>query len=350
LPFPRRLRLLRATTTPRSREGQPPKARDADRAVLDARDLDQGDAHQHGRDAGEAHVTDDAYPASRYAGAADVPHDAYPADGDPDDADLLDRDADEEVDIDLGEYEPLRRPVGGLARIGLADDEDELSGDVLAADEREADQSEIEVGTDAADALEAEIDAEVDAGIDAELDEIDERMDELEERIDGRLDSEPAARVDRFGHRIEGWVRPQYRHQREPGEYWTPVPERSYTDAGYGWPVPVERLPSVPSYPPQSGFDLDPDEAAEPTAVVPQWPPAKPSSRIELPRSWAVRDQKERRSALMIQRRRPGDSTQTLPAVDDGDREPPRRRPRPRPSSPDTHSTVYRSRHAADPS
>jgi hypothetical protein len=95
------------------------------------------------------------------------------------------------------------------------------------------------------------------------------------------------------GDRVDGWIRPQYtgRPDSPAGDYWTPVPESTYTglDASdYGWPVPVDRLPAVPSYPPASGFDMEPLEEAEPTAVVPQWPPAKPSSRIELPRAWSA--------------------------------------------------------------
>jgi len=156
------------------------------------------------------------------------------------------------------------------------------------------------------------------------------------------------------------------------------VPESSYADAGYGWPVPVERLPEVPPYPPRFEFDVEPYAAeSEPTAVVPQWPPAQPSGRIELPRSWAARDRKDAgpdadgpgapgpaRRPVMVQRpsrserRRAADATATLPAIEEHDAEPatgaaPRndRRPRPRPRpSPPERSTVYRSRHAADPS
>src|SRR6185436_628351 len=74
----------------------------------------------------------------------------------------------------------------------------------------------------------------------------------------------PAA--DRYGDRVEGWVRPEYRHQPDeprPGEYWTPIPVDLAGDAepsakGYGWPRPVERLPAVPDYEPATGFDLIP--------------------------------------------------------------------------------------------
>jgi hypothetical protein len=66
------------------------------------------------------------------------------------------------------------------------------------------------------------------------------------------------------------------------------VPENSYADGGYGWPVPVERLPEIPPYPPASGFDVRP--VGESTAVVPEWPPAQPSERIEAPRSWPMKN------------------------------------------------------------
>ncbi|OJF09640.1 hypothetical protein EDD30_4865 [Couchioplanes caeruleus] len=88
--------------------------------------------------------------------------------------------------------------------------------------------------------------------------------------------SGPAAR--RFGDRVEGWVRPQYRDEPVSGDYWTPVP-----DAGYGWPVPVERIPQVP---PAPGGDPDPEVESEPTALVPQWPPTRPDDRIGVPRPW----------------------------------------------------------------
>ncbi|BBH64755.1 hypothetical protein ACTI_14400 [Actinoplanes sp. OR16] len=79
-----------------------------------------------------------------------------------------------------------------------------------------------------------------------------------------------------YGDRVDDWVRPRYQDldDRPPaGEYWTPVPDDLYTDPepsarGYGWPVPVERLPQVPSYEPATGFDLTAVEAAEPTAFV----------------------------------------------------------------------------------
>jgi hypothetical protein len=180
------------------------------------------------------------------------------------------------------------------------------------------------------------------------------------------------SRIDRHGDRVDGWVRPRYQDDdidlSISGEYWTPVPQTAYDRPGYGWPVPVERLPAVPTYPPHEGFDADPEvERAAPTAVVPQWPPAQPSGRIELPRSWSTRDRKDddepsppRQAALgrrpsRSERRRTADSTELLPSVDDqgqtsgeAPRQDRRPRPRPRPSQPE-RSTVYRSRHAADP-
>jgi hypothetical protein len=178
-------------------------------------------------------------------------------------------------------------------------------------------------------------------------------------------------RNDRYGDRVDGWVRPEYRDDdidlSVSGEYWTPAPQPTYDDgAGYGWPVPVERLPAVPPQPPRSGFDTDLDldvPVAEPAAVMPQWPPAQPSGRIELPRRWAARDRKEgdedgerlpviaRRPSRSERRRAATDATELLPPVDDavdGASRPERRpRPRPRPGQPE-RSTVYRSRHAAD--
>jgi hypothetical protein len=101
--------------------------------------------------------------------------------------------------------------------------------------------------------------------------------------------------ADRRGsNRVDDWVRPQYADEPEvpAGDYWTPVPESTYREldggpgADYGWPVPVERLRAVPS----GGYDDDPVEEAEPTRVVPQWPPAQPSDRVELPRAWSDTD------------------------------------------------------------
>ncbi len=85
----------------------------------------------------------------------------------------------------------------------------------------------------------------------------------------------------RYGDRVEGWVRPEYRDEPAIGSSWSPAP-----DSGYGWPVPVERLPEVPPAD-VPGYD------SEPTAVVPQWPLISPDNRStigignpEQPRAW----------------------------------------------------------------
>lgn len=159
-------------------------------------------------------------------------------------------------------------------------------------------------------------------------DEIGEDRDEVEP------DPVPA-RADRYGDRVEGWVRPEYQDppdEPRPGEYWTPIPVDLAGDPepsakGYGWPRPVERLPAVPDYEPATGFDLIP--ISEPTEVVPTWAmnDDRPG-RIRLPRSWNARN--EKRPEKPEPRR-------------------PRPRPRPRPEQPIDPSTVYVSRHAADP-
>jgi hypothetical protein len=201
----------------------------------------------------------------------------------------------------------------------------------------------------------------------------------------------------REGDRIEGWVRPEYEDEASAaGDYWTPVPEQSY-----GWPTPVQRLPEAPPYPssrfepiekpePTSALRFGPvaeeirptlfgrieapsssgpvdasrpdpvgaeaesaagpeapaqdgaDSQPEPTGAVPAWPPAQPSGRIELPPSW---------SARKVQQRPVRRSAEPVSAEPEN---PPRTRPRPRPrpaaGAPAERSTVYRSRHAADPS
>ncbi len=83
----------------------------------------------------------------------------------------------------------------------------------------------------------------------------------------------------------------------------------------------------MPQYEPATGFDLIP-VATEPTEVVPAWPGVNDDrpGRIRLPRSWSARNEKPEPQ--------------------------PKRRPRPRPGPPDApvdHSTVYVSRHAAEP-
>ncbi|AGZ46118.1 Halomucin [Actinoplanes friuliensis DSM 7358] len=215
----------------------------------------------------------------------------------------------------------------------------------------------------------------------------------------------------RYGDRVEGWIRPEYRDEPEPvsGEYWTPVPEGTY-DSEYGWPVPVERLPEVPPYPVAEEVA---EVESEPTALVPQWPPARPDDRIELPRSWSRRDEiahregraatdddespaeegrgfwredanragtprfpvnearpdpvvhddngrrvddRSRRPGVMARKRRGpvGEGpTQAIPAMELGEmaaRARPRPRPRPSGGQPEPRSTVYVSRHAAEPS
>ncbi|GGL08558.1 hypothetical protein GCM10012284_48930 [Mangrovihabitans endophyticus] len=155
---------------------------------------------------------------------------------------------------------------------------------------------------------------------------------------------------DREGDRVEGWVRPQYRDQNETaaGDYWTPVPEHAY-----GWPTPVERLPDVPV--PPSGFGADTAVVeSEPTVTVPVWPSTGGPRRTELPRSWA------RAANVPSERAAHSDTRTTVPGAAGGTRRndrapwtPPRpagqrRRPRPRPY-PENPSTVYVSRHAADP-
>jgi hypothetical protein len=159
----------------------------------------------------------------------------------------------------------------------------------------------------------------------------------------------PPPRADRYGDRVEGWIRPEHHEppgEPRPGEYWTPIPVDLNADhepsaKGYGWPQAVERLPAVPDYEPATGFDLRP-VPAEPTEVVPVWSmnDERPG-RIRLPRSWSVRNEKPRQ---------PGPE-QPAPA----DRRRPRPRPRPSISeNPETpppvdRSTMYVSRHAADP-
>ncbi|XVV12029.1 hypothetical protein ACQP2X_45645 [Actinoplanes sp. CA-131856] len=196
------------------------------------------------------------------------------------------------------------------------------------------------------------------------LDEEPRRRD-----LDRELSSEaePAAAVEepaptpmsagRLGHRVEGWVRPEYRQTRDElpsGEYWTPIPVELDADhepsaKGYGWPVAVERLPPVPDYEPATGFDLTP--VHEPTEVVPTWPPGDDGERpgrIRLPRSWQSRNDKRRAAREHPPAREWRPENEAPPAE-----RRPRPRPRPRPAEappPPSHpSRVYVSRHAADP-
>jgi hypothetical protein len=163
------------------------------------------------------------------------------------------------------------------------------------------------------------------------------------EEEDRYEEPEPRPVVDRsdraYGDRIDDWVRPHYRDLDDhlpAGDYWTPVPDGLYADpepsaSGYGWPVPVERLPPVPDYEPATGFDLTPVEASEPTTLVPTWPPAGEDRRIRLPRSWAKQD----------------DKADEVPRHGRGDRARPR--PRPRPAAQSEPGSAYVSRHAAGP-
>jgi len=160
-------------------------------------------------------------------------------------------------------------------------------------------------------------------------------FDEEIEEPEGEPEPVPV-RADRYGDRVEGWVRPEYHDlpdEPRPGEYWTPIPvdlagDHEPSAKGYGWPRPVERLPAVPDYEPATGFDLIP--ASEPTEVVPTWAvnDDRPG-RVRLPRSWNTRNEKQPEKT---------------------ERRKPRPRPRPRPEQSMDPSTVYVSRHAADPS
>ncbi|MFG1603008.1 hypothetical protein [Actinoplanes sp. NPDC049265] len=93
---------------------------------------------------------------------------------------------------------------------------------------------------------------------------------------------------------------------------------------------------------PESSAETRTDSRPEPTGVAPPWPPAQPSGRVELPPTWSARN---------VQQRPVRGSAEPAGAEPEN---PPRPRPRPRPR-PSTgaqpeRSTVYRSRHAADPS
>ncbi len=230
--------------------------------------------------------------------------------------------------------------IGGLASIGLADHEDfELEEDVFAEDEPAvfAEPGPVaEVEEIAVLAEQADLPVEAD-----ELELIDE-LDAIEELEDITPAAEEPPGPTRYGHRVDGWVRPEYRDfPDEPpaGEYWTPIPVDLVRDhepsaKGYGWPLPVERLPAVPSYEPATGFDLEPVRS-EPTEAISPWPRRSEDRRVRLPRSWHTRNE-----------------TQPFAAVRDEQAPPPRRRPRPRPRPEppaDRNTTVYVSRHAAEP-
>ncbi|MEU4237884.1 hypothetical protein [Actinoplanes sp. NPDC026619] len=182
----------------------------------------------------------------------------------------------------------------------------------------------------------------------------------------GGKDEGRPPRADRYGDRVAGWVRPEHRESVEeprPGEYWTPIPVDLNPDPepsakGYGWPLPVERLPAVPDYEPATGFNLSP-VPAEPTEVVQIWPMnGERASRIRLPRSWKSRNDKDETPAEWPPTPEPATPEPARPVE--------RRRPRPRPrpaismTEPPVNpgpvnpsavhpSTMYVSRHAADP-
>jgi hypothetical protein len=324
------------------------------------------------RDNGEEDAVEDEL--DDFEAVADALESRHAADDDfdeeTDEADEIDDPDPDEIDDDLDE-------------IDAADEEDAAHGD--AADEEDAAYGDAAYEEDE-DV--AELDDEPAAV--ALLDRADPTQNRIAEAVLAHsYDTHPEV-MDAFrsvpheGDRVDGWIRPNYDDEIPSGDYWTPVPN---TD--YGWPVPVERLRMVPP-------DSEAEGEAEPTTVVPQWPPARPSSRIELPRSWANLDdapawdedfneqappgrwaevdqqpdhhdrwpvtegqqQRPRRRAMSIRRLRNGtaateylpavaESTQMLPSVEAE----PRRRPRPRPNPhAEARSTVYVSRHAAEPS
>ncbi|WP_213013888.1 hypothetical protein [Paractinoplanes toevensis] len=225
---------------------------------------------------------------------------------------------------------------GGLASIGLADDDEDGQFDLPEAENEPIPEPPVR-GRRGRRSRHPIDEVLFDPG--AEVDEVE--IAEVAEV--------PAPRADRYGDRVEGWIRPEHHEpagEPRPGEYWTPIPVDLTADhepsaKGYGWPQAVERLPAVPDYEPATGFDLRP-VPAEPTEVVPVWPmnDERPG-RIRLPRSWSTRNEKPRlpgpEQPAPVDRRRP--------------------RPRPRPSisenaeapPPVDRSTMYVSRHAADP-
>ncbi|MEU8236964.1 hypothetical protein AB0C07_01815 [Actinoplanes missouriensis] len=162
------------------------------------------------------------------------------------------------------------------------------------------------------------------------------------------------------GDRVDNWVRPDYPaldDRPASGEYWTPVPDDLYNDPepsarGYGWPVPVERLPQVPSYEPATGFDLTPVQAAEPTTFVPStWSPGPDDNRVPVSRTW--RDREERRAWRDTEEKRPWRDRNER---QEGRSRHERPRPRPRPAAPAVPAAApaapasgYVSRHAAGP-
>ncbi|WP_433792166.1 hypothetical protein [Actinoplanes sp. CA-252034] len=99
--------------------------------------------------------------------------------------------------------------------------------------------------------------------------------------------------------------------QRQPGDYWTPLPDDLFQ------PAEIAPLPPVPDYEPSTGFD----PPVAPIGPAPEWPPREP--RVRLPLSWAERDAQSRRVVP--------DETEDRPS------------PRPRPTGP------YISKHSAGP-
>jgi hypothetical protein len=251
---------------------------------------------------------------------------------------------------------PADDQLGGLASIGLAAEDDYEPADPAAVPEAAVPEQVEPVD---------EAPAELSAGEQAEP--------VAEEFVPDRDDEEsrpiPVRRVDRsdrrYGDRVDGWVRPEYHNgpaDSPSGEYWTPVPmddldfdlaedDPEPSAKGYGWPIPVERLPAVPDYEPATGFDLTP-VPAEPTELVPVWPPVPGDRRIRLPRSWSSRNEKPADNRFTEnesppRRRRSSDEVDQRFRPPGG--EPERRRPRPRPRPAPDPDNVYVSRHAAEP-
>jgi hypothetical protein len=251
---------------------------------------------------------------------------------------------------------------GGLASIGLADEEIDHAGYVPGVETHPTPADE-EIGSSHDDDL-----VEVVAEEPAPTHRVAPAEPETEPLVtpgDEESRPIPVRRVDRsdraYGDRVAGWVRPEYHDDPvgpPSGEYWTPVPleglgldlpedDPEPSARGYGWPTPVERLPAVPDYEPATGFDLAP-VATEPTELVPTWPPLPDDRRIQLPRTWASRDAKPSGNRFLENEPRrpaPDDAGQRFRAPT-GEPERRRPRPRPRPANPDN---VYVSRHAADP-
>ncbi|MEV4344819.1 hypothetical protein AB0J83_10115 [Actinoplanes sp. NPDC049596] len=232
---------------------------------------------------------------------------------------------------------------GGLALIGLADEEERQDLRPYADEEDRQDLRPYADEHRPVDEVEPEEPVAVEATEPFEV--------EVEEVV-AEPQPQPAAR---YGHRVEGWVRPEYRQTGDElpsGEYWTPIPVELEPDhepsaKGYGWPVAVERLPPVPDYEPATGFDLT-AVPFEPTEVVPTWPPDERSGRIRLPRNWQSRNEKRRAAREQPPAR---EWRSEPPAAEEPPVERRRPRPRPRPSvtPPTNPSRVYVSRHAADP-